>query len=93
MKRILQILAVLIVLGAAATWLATGANRGWTKTSVPIKTLDQATGIEGITYQKKFLPGVDFLGAALAAAALPAAASLFFRKRKNDQNNINQLQQ
>jgi hypothetical protein len=93
MKRILQILALLIVLGAAATWVATGANRGWTKTSVPVKTLDQVTGIEGITYQKKFLPGVDFLGAALAAAALPAAASLFFRRRKNDQNNTNQQQQ
>jgi hypothetical protein len=69
MKKILQILALAVVLAAGLTWLATGANRGWTKTSVPVKTLDDVTGIEGITYQSKFLPGVDFLGAAFVVAA------------------------
>ena len=58
------------MLAAGVTWLATGANRGWTKTSVPVKTLDEVAGIEGISYQKKFLPGVDFLGAAFGGAAL-----------------------
>lgn len=85
MKRTLQILALLVVLAAGATWLATGANRGWTKTSVAVKTLDEVTGIEGITYQKKFLPGVDFLGAAFGGAALLAGASFFFRKPKTNQ--------
>jgi len=84
MKRILQLLAILILLAAGAIWLATGANRGWTKTSVAVKTLDEVTGIEGITYQKKFLPGVDFLGAAFGGAALLAGASLFFRKPKTN---------
>ena len=86
MKKTLRILALLVLLGAAGTWLATGANRGWTKTSVPVKTLDEVTGIEGITYQEKFLPGVDFLGAAFGGAALLAGASLFFRKPKNNQS-------
>ena len=81
MKRILQSLALLVALAAAATWLATGANRGFTKTSVAVKTLDEVTGIEGITYQKKFQPGVDFLGAAFGGAALLAGASFFFRKK------------
>lgn len=80
MKRTLQILALGVALGVLAVWLATGANRGWTKTSVPVKTLDEVTGIEGISYQKKFLPGVDFLGAGLGGAALLAGASFFFRK-------------
>lgn len=87
MKRILQLLAVLVLLAAGATWLVTGTNRGWTKTSVAVKTLDPVTGIEGITYQKKFLPGVDFLGAAFGGAALLAGASLFFRKPKTNQPN------
>ena len=82
MKKTLRILAVLVVLAAGATWLATGANRGWTKTSVAVKTLDPVTEIEGITYQKKFLPGVDFLGAAFGGAALIAGASFFFRNNK-----------
>lgn len=81
MKKILQILAVAVALAAVATWLATGANRGWTKTSVEVKTLDPVTGIEGITYQPKFLPGVDFLGAALIVAGALAGTSVFFRSK------------
>jgi hypothetical protein len=84
MKKILQLLAMLVLLAAGTTWLATGASRGWTKTSVMVKTLDPVTGIEGITYQKKFLPGVDFLGASALVAGALAGSSLFFRnKTKN----------
>ena len=83
MKRTLQLVALLVLVATAATWLGTGANRGWTKTSVAVKTLDDVTGIEGITYQKKFLPGVDFLGAGAAVAVGLAGASLFFRKPTN----------
>ena len=85
MKKILQILALLMLLAAGTTWLATGANRGWTKTSVMVKTLDPVTGIDGISYAKKFLPGVDFLGAAFGGAALLAGASLCFRNKKPTQ--------
>jgi len=87
MKRFLQILAVLVVLAAGTTWLVTGANRGWTKTSVAVKTLDPVTEIEGITYQKKFLPGIDFLGVSFGGAALIAGASFFFRKPTTNQTN------
>jgi hypothetical protein len=85
MKKTLRILAVLVLLAAGTAWLVTGANRGWTKTSVAVKTLDVVTGIEGITYQKKFLPGVDFLGGAAAVAAVFAGASFFFRNKKQTQ--------
>jgi len=90
MKRILQLFAVLMLLVAGTTWLATGANRGWTKTSVMVKTPDPVTGIDGITYQKQFLPGVDILAAALGGAALLVGASFFFRKTttvNKQQNN------
>lgn len=90
MKRILQILAVAVALAAAITWAATGANRGWTKTEIAVKTLDPVTEIEGISYRKKFQPGVDFLGAAFGGAALLFGVSLFFRKPKNRQTNNNQ---
>ena len=82
-------LALVVALGGVVTWAATGANRAWTKTEVQIKTLDEVTGIEGITYQKKLQPGVDFLGAAFGGAALLAGASLFFRKSNNQQNKQN----
>ena len=92
MKKILLILALVVVLAATITWLATGANRGWTKTSVPVKTLDEVTGIEGITYQSKFLPGMDFLGAAVIVAGTLAGSSLFFRNKNNKQTKNNNAQ-
>jgi len=80
MRKLLQILALVVALGAAITWLVTGSNHGWTKTEVQIKTLDEVTGIEGITYRKKFQPGMDFLGVAFGTAISLAGASFFFRK-------------
>ena len=79
-RRILQLGSLVIVFGAAALWVFTGANRGWTKTSEPRKTLDEVTGIEGITYEKRFVPGLDFLGGALLGGGILAGASLLFRK-------------
>ena len=83
MKKLLLILALAIAVVAVAGWATAGANKGWTKTEVAVKTLDDVTGIEGISYQKKFQPGVDLLAVALGGAATLAAASFFFRKSKN----------
>ena len=85
MKRILQILAVLAILAAGSTWLLTGANRGWTRTSEAVETLDPVTGIEGITYVKKFKPGVDFLGGGAVVGVALAGASIFFRNKNQTQ--------
>jgi hypothetical protein len=86
MKKTLKILSLVVVLAAAIIWVVTGANRGWTKTSVQVKTLDPVTGIEGITYQDKFLPGVDFLGAAAGLAVVLAGSSLFFSNKSKTNN-------
>ena len=53
------------------------ADRGWTKTRVPKKVVDEVTGLEGIQWQDKFVPGVDFLGAALLGAGILAGVSIF----------------
>ena len=81
MKRILRFLALVLVVGALGAWLATGMNRGWTKTSIPKKTVDDVTGIEGITYEKQFVPGVDFLGAAVAGGGVLIGLSFLFRTK------------
>ena len=77
MKRILRIIATVLVVGAIAFWAAAGANRGWTKTRVPQKVVDEVTGLEGVQWQDKFVPGVDFLGAALLGAGILAGISVF----------------
>lgn len=86
MKRALQIVALLVALGAVAFWAATGANRGFTITDKKVTTLDEVTGLEGITYEKGFWPGVDFLGGALLGAGVLAGASLLFRNKPKTQN-------
>ena len=83
MKRSLRILAVMVLLAAVAIWFTTGANRGWTKTSVAVKKLDEVTGIEGIEYRQRFVPGVDFLGAATLGAGILASASFLFRTKQH----------
>jgi len=81
MKKSLRLLALVVALAAAGTWFATGANRGWTKTSVERRTLDEVTGLEATTYETKFAPGLDFLGAALLGAGTLAGTSLLFRNQ------------
>jgi hypothetical protein len=85
MKKTLQLLAVLVLLAAGATWLATGANRGWTKTSVQTESVEPVTEMRVLHTEKKFIAGVDFLGGAALTAGLLAGASLFFRKPKTNQ--------
>jgi hypothetical protein len=85
MKKLLLLLAALVILSAGITWLATGASHGWTKTSVQVMTLDPVTGIESPSYPKKFVAGVDFLAAAAVVAVLLVGASFLFRTKKNNQ--------
>jgi hypothetical protein len=53
---------------------------------VPVKTVDQVTGIEGMEYRKQFVPGVDFLAGTLLGAAFLGGASLLFRNKTTTQN-------
>ena len=87
MKKTLQLLAVLVLLAAGATWLVTGAHVGWTKISRPNGTLDEVTGIVDQTPVPCFVAGVDFLGASALVAGLLAGTSLFFRNKKPTQTN------
>lgn len=81
-KKVLRALACLVLVTALAMWAATGANCGWTKTTVPVKKTDEVTGLTVDDYQKRFVPGVDFLGAALVGAGILAGASFLFDRRQ-----------
>lgn len=88
MKRSLQMLALVLAAATFAWWLAAGGQRGWTKTSIPVKVVDEITGIEGVTYQQKFVPGVDFLGAGLLGAGALAAISLLIHNHTKTTTRI-----
>jgi len=81
-SKTLRWLAFLIAVTALVSWAALGANRGWTKTSVPVKKTDEVTGITVDDYQKRFVPGLDLLGAAVFGSALLAGLSFFWNKKK-----------
>jgi len=81
MKKALRIVAAVLLVTAAGYWLVAGANCGWTKTSVPVKTVDEVTGLEHFEWQDKFVPGLDFLGAAMLPAGALAGVSLILRNK------------
>jgi hypothetical protein len=86
MKRIIQIVAVLVTLVGITFWAAKGANRGWTKTQVQVKTVDEVTGLDDIKWKDEFLPGVDFVGGVLLGAGILAGASLLIRNKPKTKN-------
>ena len=82
MKKGLRIIAVILAASSVIFWAATGANHGWTKNRVQIKTGVDAVTQQDITeWKNTFIPGVDFLGAALIGAGVLTGASFFFRTK------------
>ena len=79
--KALRLFAGILLVGGVLAWLVTSAHRGWTKTSVPRKTVDEVTGIEGVAYESRFVPGVDFVAMALLGSGLLAGISWLIHKR------------
>jgi hypothetical protein len=61
-RVLFRMLAGIAALFLFAYWAAAGWNRGWTKTQLAVKQVDEVTGIEFVTYKDHFMPGVEFLG-------------------------------
>ncbi len=85
-RRSLRFLAALLALATIAFWAMKGAHRGWSQDRVPVKQIDEVTGLEHITYEDRYVPGVEVLGAGVGLAALLAAVSLFLPKTKKSQS-------
>lgn len=71
LRRLAAGLAAVTLIG----WLAGGAHRGWTKTSVPVEKTDEITGLTYREYERRFQPGVDLVACGLAVAALLGLAA------------------
>lgn len=68
-------------------WAGKGAHTGWSMNRVPIPQVDEITGIEYITYEDRFVPGVEWLAGGVGLAALFLATSFFFRSKQPDHSN------
>ena len=80
MRNLLRFVALAVALVTVALWFFGGPNRGWTKTSVPVPEVDPVLGSYE-RWEKRFVPGVDFLAAGLLGAAGLGGASFLFRKK------------
>lgn len=90
MRIALRLGALVLVLAALAVWLGTGAHRGWSRSQAEVRTLDEVTGIEQITYEKRLVMGVEILGGALLTAGLLFGSSWLFRNKQNNNNETTQ---
>lgn len=77
----LRLLAVVILVGSAGYWTASGAHTGWSMNRIPVHQTDDITGIAYVTYQEKFVPGIEWLAGGMALAVMLAALSFFFRSQ------------
>jgi hypothetical protein len=83
-RLVLRVTALVLLLGTIGFWAAKGAHTGWSQNQVPLKQTDEITGIEFVTYEQRYVPGVDFLGAGTGLAAGLFAVSLFFKRKSNN---------
>jgi hypothetical protein len=51
---------------------------------VPVKQTDEVTGLEYVTYEDRYVPGVDFLGLAGGLAAGLFAVSFFVQRKSSN---------
>lgn len=77
MRMVIRGFALLLLVLTLSGWTLLGANLGWTKTSVAIERVDPITEIPYTEYLPRFVPGVEFLVAGVAASVVIFAVTLF----------------
>jgi hypothetical protein len=83
LRTMLRVAAVLLLVGVATTWVATGAHRGWTKTEITTMAHDEITGIDYPVQRDGFVAGLDFVAAGAGLAALLAGVSFAVGRRQS----------
>lgn len=71
---------VLLALFTFCFWAAKGYHRGWTQNQVPVKQVDPVTELEFVTYKKRFVPGLDYLGGGIFVGVLLFGATFVGRR-------------
>jgi hypothetical protein len=83
-RRGLRLAALVVLVVGGGFWAAMGAHRGWSMDQVPVKQTDEITGLEYVTYEDRYVPGVDFLGLAGGLAAGLFAVSFFVQRKTSN---------
>jgi len=81
-RLILRLVAAFCLVFGIVYWSGKGAHTGWSMDRVPSPQVDEITGIEFVTYEERFVPGIEWLGGAIGLATLSFGLSFFFRTKK-----------
>ena len=82
-KKTLRIQALVVLSSALVFWAAKGAHSGWTINNIAHETTAPVTGLTGVTYEKGFIPGWDFLVVAALTAGVLAGLSFTLGNKKS----------
>jgi hypothetical protein len=81
MRLFLQLAALAVAFVVTVFWFFGGPDFGWTKTTVAITGTDPVTDQEYVRWEKRFVPGVDFLALGWGAALILAGGALCFKRK------------
>ena len=82
-RRLARYAALAVAVATIGFWAAKDGRLGWSQDRVPITQKDEITGLDYVTYEDRFVPGVDTLGLGLGISAGLFAVSFLFRSKKN----------
>ncbi len=74
-RVLLRGFGVLAALFVFCFWAAKGYHQGWTQNRVPVTQVDPITEIEFVTYEERFVPGLDYLAGGILFGALVFGAT------------------
>lgn len=79
-RILLRGLGAFVALFVICVWAAKGYNRGWTKHHLEVKQIDPVTELEFVTYEKRFLPGLDYLAGGIFVGVVLFGATFLGRR-------------
>lgn len=82
-RRLARYAALAVAVGTLSFWAVKDGRLGWSQDRVPVTQKDEITGIDYVTYENRFVPGIDTLGLGLGISAGLFAVSFLFRSKNN----------
>jgi hypothetical protein len=80
-RILLRGLGAFLALFVVCFWAAKGYHRGWTKNQVAVKQIDPVTELEFETFERRFVPGLDYLGGGILLGGALFGATFLGRRR------------
>ena len=84
----IRLAGICVAVVSLLLWLAFGANRGWTKTTIDKPQTDTVTGLEYPVREQRFVPGIDLLGLCWMVAAVLLGVSFIPITRRKQNNSL-----